>query len=117
MIEHLKTFKRFDVVVVPFPFTDQKNSKNRPALVISSQEAFNDVIGHSVLAMITSSEHVEWPLDANITQLEKAGLTRPSKIRFKLFTIDHTLIKSKIGHLSPTDVKRVAKHLAKLFKD
>jgi len=42
------TFKRFDVLVVPFPFTDSATVKRRPALVLSV-EAFNDRAGHLVL--------------------------------------------------------------------
>lgn len=116
MTEPLKTFKRFDVVVVAFPFTDKKNSKNRPAVVISSSKSFNDKIDHSILAMITSSEHSDWPLDTELIQLEKAGLTKASKVRFKLFTLDHVLMKSKIGHLGTEDIKNLRKNLAKLFR-
>ena len=34
-------YKRFEVVRVPFPFTDKEASKNRPALVLSDEFAFN----------------------------------------------------------------------------
>jgi mRNA interferase MazF len=34
-------FERYAVVRVPFPFTDRNASKNRPALVLSDDAAFN----------------------------------------------------------------------------
>ena len=30
------TYRQFDVVVVPFPFTDVEASKRRPALILSA---------------------------------------------------------------------------------
>ena len=47
------TFEAFEVVVVPFPFTDRTTTKRRPALVLSDAKAFNRQVGQSVLAMIT----------------------------------------------------------------
>lgn len=77
--------RQFDVVVVPFPFTDRLATKKRPALVLSNAENFGDRIGHSVLAMITSAKNPPWPLDVEISDLKAAGLPAPSKVRMKLF--------------------------------
>jgi mRNA interferase MazF len=108
------TYKPFDVVVVPFPFTDQTATKKRPALVLSS-ELFNSGIGHSVMAMITTASHSAWPLDVGITNLGDAGLKSPSIIRMKLFTIDHALVQKHIGHLSFQDQKAVESTLQSLL--
>ena len=89
------TYKMFDVVTVPFPFTDSKNSKRRPALVLSSEKTFNSTIGHSVMAMITSAKNKPWPLDVEIKNLGKAGLPAESVIRMKLFTLDHRFIHNR----------------------
>ncbi len=35
------TYRQFDVVVVPFPFTNSSATKKRPALVISNATTFN----------------------------------------------------------------------------
>jgi mRNA-degrading endonuclease toxin of MazEF toxin-antitoxin module len=109
------TYKRFDVVVVPFPFTDQNAEKKRPALVLSDHETFNDLTGNSVLVMITSEKNPEWPLDVKIGSIQKAGLPSPSKIRMKLFTLDSRLIIKKIGGLSAKDQKAVEDSLQKLM--
>lgn len=97
------SFERFEVVRVPFPFTDRNATKNRPALVLSSGAAFNAPSGHSVLAMITSAANLPWPLDCVIEDLAAAGLPAPSKVRFKLFTLDHRLVRGVLGRLSSCD--------------
>lgn len=110
------TFERFAVVRVPFPFTDRNAAKNRPALVLSDLVAFNIPAGHSVMAMITSEDNPPWPLDCRIVDLAAAGLPAPSKVRFKLFTLDHRLVRGKLGALSAADAAGVGSGLARLLQ-
>ncbi len=108
-------YKIFDVVAVPFPFTDRNTGKRRPALVLSDHKNFNDITETCVLAMITSAKNSGWPLDAPIDSIKKAGLPAPSKVRMKLFTLDSRLIIKKIGSLSAKDQKTVKESLQKLM--
>ncbi|MFY9727906.1 MAG: type II toxin-antitoxin system PemK/MazF family toxin [Bryobacteraceae bacterium] len=90
----------FDVVVVPFPFTDSAAAVKRPALVLS-RRSFNRH-GHTVLAMITDLRNAPWPLDIEI-DASAAGLKMASVVRMKLFTLDNRLLTGKIGRLKPAD--------------
>jgi len=103
------------VVRVPFPFADRNTSKNRPAVVLSAAEAFNTPAGHSVMAMITSQDNAPWPLDCILMDLAAAGLPAPSRVRFKLFTLDHRLVRGVVGYLSPDDVVQVRSSLSSLL--
>ena len=109
------TFDRYAVVRVPFPFTDRTATKNRPALVLSHPAAFNTPAGHSVMAMITSEDNPPWPLDCTLADLAAAGLPAASKVRFKLFTMDHRLVRGEIGKLSPADADLVSAGLTDLL--
>ncbi|TRZ68855.1 MAG: type II toxin-antitoxin system PemK/MazF family toxin [Rhodocyclaceae bacterium] len=111
----MASFERFAVVRVPFPFTDSNAAKNRPALVLSDPVEFNAPAGHSVMAMITSQANASWPLDCTVRDLAVAGLPAPSKVRFKLFTLDHRLVRGQIGKLSSADARMVRAGLTKLF--
>ena len=91
-----------DVVIVPFPFTDREASKRRPALVCSSKP-FNRKAQHLVLAMITTSTHSPWPGDVVLHDLEAAGLPESSVVRWKLFTLDASLVIRRAGALSLRD--------------
>ena len=108
------TFEQWDVVVVPFPFTDHTTRKRRPALVVSRPDVLGNVVGQSVLAMITSAGHRRWPLDVPLADLEAAGLPAPSVVRMKLFTLDDRLIERRAGVLEPSDSGRVAAALGRL---
>lgn len=99
----------WDLVVVPFPFTDSASAKRRPALVLSAR-AFNEN-GFTILAMITTKAHHPWPSDTDIRELGEAGLTSPCIVRMKLFTLDNRLIMKKIGRLSTDDRDRVTEQM------
>ncbi len=103
------TCEPWQTVVVPFPFTDRAATKRRPAVVLSTR-AFNRQ-GHSVLAMITSASHRPWPGDTSLTDLKSAGLTTPSLVRLKIFTLDNRFIARRIGVLSARDQAAVGAQL------
>ena len=109
------TYEPFDVVVVPFPFTDSSRTKRRPALVLSQKTDFGSVIEHSVLAMITSQKNEPWPLDVSIKNKKQSGLPAASVVRMKLFTLDNRFILRKIGRLTKSDQMQVKESLTKIF--
>ena len=110
----MASFECFDVVRVPFPFADRQAEVNRPALIVSDRVAFNRPVGHSVMAMITSASHAPWPLDVTISDLGSAGLPAPSIVRFKLFTLDHRLVRGTLGRLAEKDRARMQKAIRRL---
>lgn len=105
----------WQVVRVPFPFTDRQAEKNRPALVLSDGPGFNAPSGHAVMLMITSAANAPWPLDYDIRNLADAGLPAPSKVRFKLFTLDQRLVRGVLGRLAPEDCAGVRHALGRLL--
>ena len=94
-------FKPWDIVVVPFPFVDNAGSKSRPALVLSD-EKFN-MKGLIILSMITTARKTTHLFDVVIRDLPTTGLSFPSVVRWKMFTLDLPIIKKKIGKLSEDD--------------
>ena len=88
--------KQFDIVVVPFPYSDQLAEKRRPALVVSSN-AFNKKHGLLWVLMITSATNAKRPDDIALAANAKTGLPAASLIR-----------PSKIATIEPERVVRVA---------
>ena len=108
------TYKPYDVLVVPFPFTDSAAVKRRPALVLSAEQ-FQDRAGHLVLAMITSRENRGWPLDVELADLKSAGLPHASVVRMKLFPLDDRFVLSNAGLLAEPDRRAVQRSLRLLL--
>jgi len=107
-------YNKFDLITVPFPFTDRDKSKLRPALVISNAE-YQEVNNHIVLLMVTSAKHSTWKYDIPITGLEESGLKAASVIRFKMFSVDERIIVKKIGVLSLIDSEKVEEAIRNLL--
>ena len=98
---------------MPFPFADRAAMRCRPALVVSRADPLGNVVGHHVLAMVTSAAHRRWPLDVPVGDLGTAGLPAPSVVRMKLFTLDDRLVARRVGALAPADATAVRTALAR----
>jgi mRNA-degrading endonuclease toxin of MazEF toxin-antitoxin module len=100
-----------DVVLVPFPFTDQSASKRRPAVVVSSPAYHSDhinVILMPVSSQISASLRVG---EVSVTDWKKAGLIGPSIVKAVMTTVERRLVIRKLGTLSDADRVAVEKAL------
>jgi mRNA interferase MazF len=110
----MQIYRRYSIVSVPFPFTDKNFTKKRPALILS-QEEYQENTHHCILAMITSAKQSHWADDIEIEDLEIAGLPGPSIIRFKVFTLEESLILKTLGKLSEDNRKAVVRVLKNIL--
>jgi len=103
-----------DLVLVPFPFTDQSRTKKRPALVVSPSSSNRS--GDLTIAFVTS--RLSTPPregDYRIEAWEEAGLPKPSMVRMKFVTLSRTLILRTLGQLAPDDWSRFQTALCKFL--
>ena len=103
-------FEVWDIVRVPFPYTDRPIRQRRPALVIAAGD-LQSTYGLLWLAMITSAVHRGWLGDVAISDLAGAGLPAPSIVRpAKIATID-ARDAGPLGTLPPADREAVRRYL------
>jgi mRNA interferase MazF len=95
---------RWDIGLVPFPFTDRNATVKRAALAISAR-SFNEASSATVFAMITKAQFSTWLGDYRIEHWREAGLLLPSIARLKLFTLENSLILKQLGRLHATDIR------------
>lgn len=97
------TYAAFDVIVVPFPFSDRLSEKRRPALVVSKPRLEIET-GRVWVAMITSALHAADFGDCVIGDVAQAGLSKASMVRAgKITNIDLNRILRRVGGLSRSD--------------
>jgi mRNA interferase MazF len=92
-----------DVVLVPFPFTNQSGSKKRPTVIISSDD-YNGQLSDLMILAITS--RIRQPPDfAEVSRQDwqSAGLLKPSVLKPVITTIEQSLVQRVMGRLAPDD--------------
>jgi mRNA interferase MazF len=104
----------FDIVVVPFPYTDRLFEKRRPALVISSRALRR--FGLLWVAMITSAENPPWSCDVAVADIRRAGLPAASVVRVaKIACIESARVLRRAGRLDGATANKVAEQMAIFF--
>jgi len=96
-----------DLVLVPFPFTDQTAAKKRPAVIVSSAAYHRDrpdVILMSVTSQPPSGSRVG---EVVVARWREAGLLKPSVIKPVLATVERGLLIRKLGRLDDGDLEMV----------
>ncbi len=109
------TYSFGDVVLVPFPFTDQTEIKRRPAVVVSS-DAYNQARPDVILMAITG--HLsDYPRigEVGISDWKEAGLLKTSTIKPILTTVEKTLIIRTLGQLRRRDLSALKDGLSMIL--
>ena len=96
-------FEFGQIVLVRFPFTDQRGSKQRPAVVVSST-AYHQARPDIILMAVTSQIRVKTGFGEVVIQdWRTAGLLKPSAIKAVIFTAERTIIGKTLGRLVEKD--------------
>ena len=92
-----------DVVLVPFPFTDQSATKQRPAVVVS-REGYNRARPDVILMAITSQVRAAAGMDEiRLNAGPATGLLKPSIIKPIIMTLERGLVLRKLGELAAAE--------------
>ena len=113
----MTAYRKWDIILVPFPFTDMTAAKKRPALVVSP-DVYNRLGPDLVIAFITSRTDVPpRPGDPRIQFWKESGLPKASLLRMKFATIDREIVLKRIGRLHQPEQTGVRAVLSEFFAE
>ncbi len=101
-----------DVVLVPFPFTDQSGTKKRPAVVVSSSGYCTGRRDIVIMAITSQVRTAVGYGEAMIADWQGAGLLKESVFKPVFTTIEQRLVLRVMGRLSAADSKTLHALLA-----
>lgn len=100
----------WDLVKVPFPYTNRPVQQRRPALVVAVPDAPGAPELLWVL-MVTSAANRGWPGDVAVSDFHVAGLPAASVVRSAKIATIEARDAERIGQLPPKDRTEVVEAL------
>lgn len=106
-----------EIILVPFPFSDQSGTKVRPALVLSKDE-FNLNSRDIIICGITSNISKDfYSIKIESKDLEEGRIEASMAKVENLAKIEQSLVIKKIGRLNSAKFGEVMGKLDSLFED
>lgn len=106
-----------DIILLSVPFSELKESKIRPAVVVSTDSynrKFEDTI---VVPMTTNLSIREFAILVTNKDLESGRLIKDSKIKVdRIFSVNQKLVKMKIGKVKKEIHEKVKNIVLELIK-
>jgi mRNA interferase MazF len=100
-----KRYATGSIVLIPFPFTNQKSEKIRPALIIGQNS-------EDVNVLFISSKQKSQKNSLKIKANKNNGLKKDSTVVYtKIATLDKKIVLGRIGNLSKSDLNKIQKAL------
>jgi mRNA interferase MazF len=104
-----------DVILVPFPFSNQTAGKQRPAVVVSSV-AYHANRPDLLMMAITSQSYTAQDFATVIlVDWQAAGLLKPSYVKPVLTTLEQALVIRRMGSLTTLDQQLLRNMITQIF--
>lgn len=106
-----------DIILLPFPFSDQSGRKVRPSIIISNNEFNKKSEDLLVVGVTTNISKDEYTRILKNEDLEEGKLLTRCCIKVEnILKIDKELIIKKIGKIDTKTLKEIISTLLKIIK-
>jgi len=101
-------FEQGEIAIVPFPFTDLSNIKQRPVLVLSNN-SYNRKSEDIITCGITSNlKNKEYSVLIDYENLVKGNIPTKSRIKVdKLFTLKKAIVRNRVAKVDEETMAEV----------
>jgi|SRR3989344_4719192 len=110
----MEGFVKGDILVIEFPYSDLKDTKRRPVLILKVPK------GEDIIVAQITSESYEKPVEIIIKKedFKRGRLNRDSYIRIdKIASIEKSLIKYRIGSLKQERFNEIIDRICYFLKN
>jgi len=105
-----------EIVLLPFPFSDLKGTRVRPALVISNNELNQKSDDCIMVPLTTVIKEEPYSVLINKEDLSSGKLLKSSRIRIdKIFSVKKDLVIMKIGLINNNILEKVKSEINEMF--
>lgn len=101
-----------DIVLVPFPFTDQSTAKRRPAVVVSSAAYHRERPDLIIMAVTSQPRPAGGVGEFQVADWKESGLIKPSVVKPVITTIEASLVLRRLGQLKAEDQAALRRSIA-----
>lgn len=108
-------YRRGDIVLVSFVFTDESGERRRPAVIVSS-ETYHSRRQEAIIAAITSRTDRVLVGDHLIGDWKGAGLLFPSLATGIIRTVKQGVIARKLGTMPYPDMQAIENNLRDILQ-
>lgn len=101
-------YEQGEIVIVPFPFSDLSNVKQRPVLILS-KDSDNNLSDDIITCGITSNlKDVKYSVLIDNKNLERGDIPTKSRIKIdKLFTLNKSIIRKRTAKINGSTLLEV----------
>jgi len=115
-MEQVSMTEQGDLLLVPFPFSDQSGKKVRPVIVISSNEFNRDSEDLIVVGVTSNISKDKYTINLTNNNLDEGNLTVLCCVKVEnVLKLDKGLIIKKIGRINKNTLKEIVSKLSEII--
>jgi len=109
-------FKQGEILIVPFPFSDLRGTKQRPVLVLSKTEYNNNCDDIITCGLTSNLKDSKCSVLLENEDLIEGQIPSSSRIKVdKLFTMEKSIVRKKVARINKNTFEKVKKEFFNLI--